>query len=126
MELDRYVDGLRSQLIAAAEAGGDEAQTLAGRLVVPLESSVRLMLLEILSDAANEITLELARGSVEVRARGRDAELVVTPPPTAQTTSLVTIDDVRMPSVESDDGGTARITFRLAESLKQRIEDAAA
>ena len=126
MELDRYVDGLRSQLIVAAEAGGDDAQTLAGRLVAPLESSVRLMLLEILSDAANEITLELAPGSVEVRVRGRDAELVVTPPPANVATSTVAVDDVIVSSAESDDGGTSRITLRLPESLKQRIEDAAA
>ncbi len=126
MELDRYVDGLRSQLITAAEAGGDDAQTLAGRLVAPLESSVRLMLLEVLSDAANEITLELAPGSVEVRVRGRDPELVVTPPPANVATSIVAAHDVMVPSTESDDGGTSRITLRLPESLKQRIEDAAA
>ena len=84
MELDRYVEELRNQLMVAAEAGGDDARELAGRLIAPLESSVRLMLLEALSDAANEITLELAPGSVEVRVRGREPELVVTPAPVAR------------------------------------------
>ena len=94
MELDRYIDDLRNQLMVAAEAGGDDARELAGRLVAPLESSVRLMLLEALSDAANEITVELAPGSVEVRVRGREPELVVTPAPVASATSSVTSGDV--------------------------------
>ena len=128
MELDRYVDGLRSQLLVAAEAGGDDARTLAGRLIAPLDSSVRLMLLEALSDAANEITLELAPGSVEIRMRGRDPELVVTPAPTESSTIEVVADDVIATSVDPDhdEGGTSRITLRLPESLKPRIEDAAA
>ena len=71
MELDRYIEELRNQLMVAAEAGGDDARVLAGRLIAPLESSVRLMLLEALSDAANEITVELAPGSVEVRSWSR-------------------------------------------------------
>jgi HicB family len=133
MELERYVDDLRDQLLVAAEAGGDDARALAGRLVAPLESSVRLILLEVLSDAANEITLELAPGSVEVRVRGRDPELVITPPPTtptaAPTTVMVTSDDVigdvSTPPVEPDESGMARVTLRLPESLKQRIEEAA-
>src|SRR6187549_3179637 len=102
MELDRYVDGLRSQLLVAAEAGGDDARTLAGRLIAPLDSSVRLMLLEALSDAANEITLELAPGSVEIRMRGRDPELVVTPAPTEPSTIEVVADDVIATSVDPD------------------------
>lgn len=126
MELDRYVETLNRQLTVAAEAGGDEARALAERLVAPLESSVRLMLLEVLSDAANEITVELAPGSVEVRVRGRDPELVVTSPPAAPPMPPPTPDDVTMASHAVDDGGTARITLRLPESLKQRVEDSAA
>lgn len=126
MELDRYVEELRDQLMVAAEAGGDDARQLAGRLIAPLESSVRLMLLEVLSDAANEITLELAPGSVEVRVRGREPELVVTPAPDAAPTSSVTSGDVTAAIAEIDDSGTARITLRLPESLKQRVEDRSA
>ena len=134
MELDRYVDGLRGELMAAAEAGGDDSRALAARLTAPLESSVRLMLLEALSDAANEITLELAPGSVEVRMRGRDAELVVSPPPAPPLAPPAAAEalDLRQDDVtaglvtsDSDDGSTARITFRLPEALKLRIEDVA-
>ena len=65
---------------AAAAAGGEDAQALAERLTAPLDAAARLMLLEVLSAAAGEITSE-APGSVDVRLRGGDPELVVVPPP---------------------------------------------
>ncbi len=63
----------------AAAAGGPDAQALADRLTGPLDSAIRLALLEALSDAAEEITRELAPRSVEVRLRGRDPEFTVSP-----------------------------------------------
>src|SRR5512132_1200686 len=85
MDLLPYVAHLQRDLEIAAEAGGEEARALAERLTAPLESAARLVLLEALSDAAAEITRELAPGSVDVRLRGRDPDLVVNapPPPTA-------------------------------------------
>src|ERR1700721_156120 len=77
MDLQPYVDGVRHELNLAAAAGGAEAQALAARLSAPLESAVRLALLEALSAAVEEITSELAPRSVEVRLRGRDPEFVV-------------------------------------------------
>ena len=71
MDLGVYVENLRRELAVAADAGGDEARALAERLVAPLESSIRLTLLEALSAAADEITRDLAPGSVQVRLRGR-------------------------------------------------------
>src|SRR3954468_20688054 len=81
MDLGLYVDTVRRQLVAAAEAGGDDARALADRLVAPLDAALRLALQEALASAAEEITCELAPGSVELRVRGRDLEFVVTPPP---------------------------------------------
>ena len=49
----------------------------ADRLTAPLESAIRLALLEALSEAAEQITRDLAPGSVEVRLRGRDPEFTV-------------------------------------------------
>src|SRR5882672_3270640 len=83
MNLTPYVDNLRRELAVAAEAGGEDARALAERLTASLESAARLSLLEALSAAADEITRDLAPGSVEVRLRGRDPEFVVTPPPDA-------------------------------------------
>src|SRR3954468_588795 len=81
MDLSPYVEGIRRELAVAAEAGGDDARALAERLTAPLESAVRLMLLEALSAAADDITRELAPGSVELRLRPGDPDFVVTPAP---------------------------------------------
>ena len=127
MDLDRYVEELRGQMMATAEAGGEESRAMAERLLPALESSVRLVLLEALSDAAGEITVDLAPGSVEVRLRGRDPEIVVTPPPAEDPPPSRDVTDVTAPPTPAPEveSGTARITLRLPESLKIRIEDAA-
>jgi hypothetical protein len=78
-----------------------------------------------LAAAAEEITCELAPGSVELRLRGRDPEFVVTPAPLDEA-----IDDPPEPatapsSVEADDGAMSRINLRLSDQLKARVEQAA-
>lgn len=128
MNLTKHVETLRRELAVAAETGGEEARVLAERLTAPLESAARLVLLEVLSDAADEITRELAPGSVEVRLRGRDPAFVVTLPPSDQTYEDVpetTIPSRDSPPVEADEGGTWRTTLRLPERFKSRIEEAA-
>ena len=56
------------------------------------------MLLEALSDAAGEITRELAPGSVEVRLRGRDPEFVVTKAVTAAFEDVAAVAATPSPS----------------------------
>ncbi|MFB7530756.1 toxin-antitoxin system HicB family antitoxin [Streptomyces sp. NPDC056178] len=129
MDLTPYVDTLRRELAVAAEAGGDEARELAERLTAPLESATRLTMLNVLSAAMDEITRELAPGSVDVRLRGLDPDFVVTPPPTdggAVDTAAAPVEPLRAPApVESDEGGTARVNLRLPAHLKARAEEAA-
>lgn len=143
MDLAPYLEQLRRELAVAAEAGGEDAKVVAERLTAPLESAARLALLDALSAAAEEITRDLAPGSVDVRLRGRDPDFVVTPPPVdhpfdqpaapAQTSLRSAIANavevtmgVRSPAPsEPKDGGTSRITLRLPEHLKPRIEAAA-
>lgn len=125
MDLTPYVEQLRRELLLAAEAGGEEARALAERLTAPLDSSVRLALLSALSSAAEEITSQLAPGSVDVRLRGIDIGFVVTPPPLPHDDEPTTGHPSPSAAPEVDDGGTARITLRLAENLKTRIEEAA-
>src|ERR1700753_4214597 len=126
MDLTPYVDSLRDQLAVAAEAGGEQARALAERLTVPLESAVRLALLDALSAAADEITRDLAPGSVPVRLRRRGDTFVLTPP-----TADRPFDEPAMPvapppvASDGDDGAMARINFRLTEHLKTRVEEAA-
>ena len=118
MNLTTHVESLRRELAVAAAAGGDEARELAERLTAPLESGVRLMLLDALSAAADEITRELAPGSVELRLRAGEPEFVVTTAPA----------DVPAPAAlppEGDEAATARINLRLPEQLKAGVEQAA-
>ncbi|GAA0629370.1 hypothetical protein GCM10010174_57040 [Kutzneria viridogrisea] len=124
MNLTPYVDNLRRELAVAADAGGEDARALAERLTAPLESAARLTLLTALSAAADEITMDLAPGSVEVRLRGLDPSFVVTAPPSDQ--SYADAAPVAAPSPSSaEEGATSRINFRLPEHLKQRVEEAA-
>ncbi|HEY4459748.1 MAG TPA: toxin-antitoxin system HicB family antitoxin [Pseudonocardiaceae bacterium] len=125
MDLTPYVTNLRAELAVAAEAGGDEARALAERLTAPLDSAVRLTLLEALSTAADEITRDLAPGSVELRLRGRDPDFIVTPPPVDDPFTGTTATPAAPPVPEVDDGAMARINVRLPEQLKARIEEAA-
>jgi hypothetical protein len=118
MEMSPYVENLRRELAVAAEAGGDEARALAGRLTAPLEPAVRLMLLEALSAAADEITRELAPGSVEVRLRGGEPEFAVTPAPADEPAAPAPVPD-------AEESATARINLRLPEQLKAGVEQAA-
>lgn len=130
MNLAQYVEGLRQELLVAAEAGGDDARVLAERLTAPLESATRLMLLEVLSAAADEITSDLAPGSVDLRLRGRDPEFVVTSPGRqAAPDDAIGREPVAgppTPAVDGEDGAPARLTLRLPEYLKLRLEAAAA
>jgi hypothetical protein len=121
MDLTPYVESLRHELAVAAEAGGEEARALAERLTAPLESTIRLTLLDALSAAADEITRDLAPGSVELRLRGGEPEFVVTGAPTDEP---VEPDPDALPA-EPDESATARINLRLPERLKAGIEEAA-
>ena len=126
MDLTRHVDELQHQLSTAAAAGGDEARELADRLTAPLDAAARLVLLEALSTAADEITAELAPGSVDVRLRGRDHEFVVTPPPASTLDAEPdTAEAQRAVVLDPDDASTSRTTLRLPDQLKAQVEAAA-
>ncbi len=129
MDLRPYIDEIHRQLEAAADAGGEEARALAERLGAPLDAAIRLALLDALAAAAQEITCDLAPGSVELRLRGRDPEFVVSIPtePAAgvPVTAAVVATGSGDPAAD-DDGGMARINLRMPESLKARVDHAAA
>ncbi len=119
MDLQPYVDAVRHELNVAAAAAGPDAQALADRLTAPLDSSIRLALLEALSEAAEHVTRELAPGSVEVRLRGRDPEFTV-------DAAAEPVDALAVASGDlDDDGGTWRVTLRLPEQLRARVDAAA-
>ena len=114
MELSQYVEGLRRELGTLTRFAPAEVTELADRLAEALESSVRLTLLEVLSAAAAEITEHLDETVVDVRLNAGEPEFVVTTVP----------EPAPSPAAEAgpDEAGTARMTLRLSESLKARIE----
>lgn len=120
MDLTPYVDSLHRDLAVAAEAGGEEAREVAERLTAPLESATRLTMLTVLTAAMDEITRELAPGSVYVRLHGLDPEFVVTLPP-----ADITPEEPAAPAENDDRGGTARVNLRLPAHLKARAEETA-
>lgn len=122
MDLTPYIEDLRRQLAVAAATGGEDARALAERITAPLDAAVRLTLLNALSAATDEITRDLAPGSVEVRLRGLDPGFVVTPPPGEPPEPQNPAPSVPL---DADDGNTSRINLRLPAQLKTRIEDAA-
>ena len=132
MELDRYVEAIQHQLEVAADAGGDEVRALARRLIAPLDAAIRLALQDALAAAAEEITVDLAPGSVEVRLRGREPEFVVSLVPVDQAGDSTgagddPADGWRTVASEGagDDAAISRINLRMPEGLKTRVEQAA-
>jgi hypothetical protein len=114
MQLQRFIDALKADLTAVAELGDESTATAAGRLVVTLQASVGLRLLDALSEAALELNDKLPAGHVEVRLTGQDPELVYVS------------DEPEAPAAAADEAYTARITLRLPENLKGEVEKAAA
>ena len=119
MELKDYSDALRGELAAITRFANEEVARAGQMLAEALDSSVQLALLDVLSAAAAEITSELDDIVVEVRLAGGEPTFNVShtaPEPAAE----------RPAEAAGDESGSARITFRLPDALKGRIEAAAA
>jgi hypothetical protein len=112
MELSHFVGKLEADLTAVAAVGDEATARAAERLIQALRSSAGMRLLEALGDVALEVSAQLPSGHVEVRLSGQDP-------------ALVYIAEEEAEPAAEDDGMTARISLRLPESLKQRIEAAA-
>ena len=113
MQLQRFVDALKADLTAVAELGDDTTADAAGRLVLTLQASVGLRLLDALSEAVLELNDKLPAGHVEVRLTGQDPEFVYVS------------DEPEAPATAADEAFSARITLRLPEALKEAVEKAA-
>ena len=119
MELSDYVGKLRGELTSITRFAGEDVSRAAELLTEALDSSVRLILLDVLSAAAADITARLGDTVVEVRlADGEPAFVVTTAPPEREYDGPA--------AAAEGEPGTARLTLRLSESLKARVEAAAA
>jgi hypothetical protein len=116
METAGYVHAIQADLAAAAGLG-DEATAEAGRrLSLAVESSLHLRLLDLLTEVAADLSVQLSSGRVDVRLAGREPQLVVVEDEPAEAPAAPT----------GEDGETARITLRLPEALKAQAEAVAA
>lgn len=115
MQTTPYVDALLADLEAMASLGDEAVANAAQRLSQTLRASAGLRLLDLLGEAALEISAQLPSGHVEVRLAGQEPSLVyVEEEPSAAPTAG-----------GAEDGMSSRITLRLSESLKATIEIAA-
>ena len=113
MDVNHHVEALLSDLAGVAGLGDEHVAQAAERLSQALRSSAGLRLLDVLGEAALEISAQLPSGQVEVRLAG-------------QQPSLIYVESEAEPAPPSgDDAFSARITLRLPESLKASLEAAA-
>jgi HicB family len=121
MELSEYIEAMHRELASITRVAGAEAARAAEMVAQALDPSVRLTLLEVLSAAAAEITERLDGTVVEVRLTGGEPSFVV-----QAAAPDITEEPGQPGSAEADDAGMARMTLRLSQSLKERVEAAAA
>jgi len=114
MQIQGYVSAITEDLARIASLGDETTAKAAELLASALESSLARRMQDALSEAALEISAQLEQGSVELRLAADDPQLVYVANPDS-------------PSADANDEALeARITLRLPESLKTRIDAAAA
>jgi hypothetical protein len=113
MDVNNHVEALLSDLGGVAGLGDEHVAQAAERLSQALRSSAGLRLLDVIGEAALEISAQLPSGQVEVRLAGQEPSLIYVETEAEQTPS------------SGDDAFSARITLRLPESLKASLEAAA-
>jgi hypothetical protein len=114
VQIDGHIQALREDLARVAAVGDETTQRAAELLSMALEAAVGRRLLEALGEAALELSNQLDSGRVEVRFAGADPEFV-----------YVREEADEAEPAAADEALTARITLRLPDALKQRVEDAA-
>ena len=112
MNVAAFVEALQQDLQRVAGVGDEAVAQAAQRIAAALEPSLRLRLMDLLGEAAVELTSQLPDGRVDVRLAGGEPELV-----------YVEERSEQMPSAE--DALSARVTLRLPETLKSIIDAAA-
>ena len=112
MNLTIVLDGLQQDLQRLSELGDERSAQIAKRLGEALGSNLRLKLLDLLSQAAVELSSKLPSGHIEVRLAGQEPELVFVDAP--GEAAGMTGEEL-----------SARISLRLPESLKTAVERSA-
>ena len=113
MQIDGTIQALREDLVRFAALGDENTSRAAELLSVAIESSLGRRIQDALAEAALELNDQLDSAHVELRVAGHDLQLVLVR------------EDGTVPE-QADEAFSARITLRLPESLKLRVESAAA
>ncbi|RRQ26818.1 toxin-antitoxin system HicB family antitoxin [Rhodococcus sp. Eu-32] len=125
MELDSYTASLRADLLAAAALGDERTRQTADALGSAAQASARLMLLQALSDFAEEISALIDGHSVHLRLTGNEAVADVTRDVDPAETEATTPEPEDYPTMEDVTGEMRRVTLRMVEHVKERAEEAA-
>jgi hypothetical protein len=112
MNIAAFVEALQQDLAAVAGMGDEATAEAARRIATALEPSLRLRLMDVLGEAAVELTSQLPDGHVEVRLAGGDPELIY-------------VEERAGHVPTGEDSLSARVTLRLPETLKAVIDAAA-
>ncbi len=118
MQLNSYLSAVAYDLDRATQLADDATRDVARRLVTVLEPGLRMAMVQLLSDAAAQLTSELSGTVVTIRMDGREPVWNVVSPDTHEAAQPPTEPD-------TDEEGTARVTVRLPEAVKRRAETAA-
>jgi hypothetical protein len=113
MQMSQFIEALQADLRELAEIGGEELVQATTRLSGAVRQAATLRLIDALTQIALDLSSQMPNGHVEVRLAGQDPQL------------LYVEEQPPEPVAGSDDGSAARITLRLAESLKAAVEAAA-
>jgi hypothetical protein len=115
MQLDGHIQAIREDLANTARIGDQATAEAANRLSDALAATLHLRLLDLLGEAALEIAGQLGSARVEVRLAGREPEFVVVTDEAEETVQVTPGEEY-----------SGRITLRLPETLKAKVEAAAA
>jgi HicB family len=111
MKMSLVIEGLRSDVAAVGELGDETVAEVAERIAAIVARSASSRILDLLSDVAAEVSAELPQGHIEIRLVGDDVQFAF-------------VDEQVSPH-EPEAELSARITLRLSESLKTRVEESA-
>lgn len=118
MDLTPYVETMRSHLLTAAAMGDEQARHTARLLADALEPGARLALTNALTAFAAEVTAAWGAGSVEIRMRSGEPEVVVT----AEAVTAATADEAFVNIDADGETGAARVSLRMPEAVKSAAE----
>jgi hypothetical protein len=111
MKMSLVVEGFRSDLMAVGELGDDAVAEAAERIGAVIGRSASARIMDLLAEAADDVSAALPEGRVELRLVGDDVAFAYVSEP--------------QPAPDVDAELSARITLRLSETLKRKVEAAA-